>query len=98
MTTTVLPPATSRSEDAQQLLDVVEVEAGRGLVEDVERAARGALGELAGERAGCRMPSRSGERPFSDSLSRDSPAQRTLADMGPATTTATRSVSSVNSA
>src|SRR5690606_26818417 len=36
-------------EDLEQLRDVVEVEAGGGLVEDVEGAAGGALGELLGE-------------------------------------------------
>jgi hypothetical protein len=38
-----------RVEHREQLLDVVEVEAGGGLVEDVQRAAGGAAGELAGE-------------------------------------------------
>ena len=33
----------------EELCDVVEVEAGGGLVEDVERAAGGALGEFLGE-------------------------------------------------
>ncbi len=36
-------------EDLEELADVVEVEAGGGLVEQVERASRLALGELAGE-------------------------------------------------
>src|SRR5690606_19066265 len=36
-------------QDPQQLLDVVEVQAGGGLVEDVEGPAGVALGELAGE-------------------------------------------------
>ena len=43
MTTTVLPASTSRCEDLEQLLDVVEVQAGGRLVEDVERAAGRAL-------------------------------------------------------
>ena len=36
-------------QDFEQLADVVEVEAGGGLVEEIERAAGLALGELAGE-------------------------------------------------
>ena len=36
-------------EDLQEALDVGEVEAGRRLVEDVERAAGGALGQLGRE-------------------------------------------------
>ena len=37
------------TENFEQLLDIGEVEAGGGLVEDVQRAAGGAAGELAGE-------------------------------------------------
>ena len=47
MTTIVLPSSRSRCSTSQQLRDVVEVQAGRGLIEDIERAAGGALGELA---------------------------------------------------
>src|SRR6185295_1047100 len=52
-------------QDVQQHLDVVEVQAGGGLVEDVERAAGVALGELerkldalrfAAREGGCRLP------------------------------------------
>src|SRR5687767_3928554 len=36
-------------EDGEELADVLEVEAGGGLVEDIEGAAGGAFGELGGE-------------------------------------------------
>ena len=36
-------------DDLQQLANVVEVKARRGLVEDVERSAGGAFGQLLGE-------------------------------------------------
>jgi hypothetical protein len=44
-----VPPVDEAAEQAQQELDVDEVEPGRGLVEQVERAARRAAGELLGE-------------------------------------------------
>ena len=47
MTTMVLPSSRSRLQHAQQLRDVVEVQSRGGLIQDVERAAGGALGELA---------------------------------------------------
>ena len=46
MTTTVLPLSTRRCEHAEQLPDVVEVQAGRRLVEQVERPPGRALGQL----------------------------------------------------
>ena len=49
MTTTVLPASTSRPSTWSSLRDVVEVQAGGGLVEDVEGAARLAPRQLAGE-------------------------------------------------
>ena len=49
MTTTVLPWSTRRCSTSSSLLDVGEVQAGGGLVEDVERAPGGDLAELAGE-------------------------------------------------
>ena len=49
MTTTVLPASTSRPSDVSSLRDVVEVQAGGGLVEDVEGAAGLAAGQLARE-------------------------------------------------
>ena len=49
MTTTVLPWSTSSCSTSRSLLDVVEVEAGGGFVEEIERAAGGALGEFLGE-------------------------------------------------
>ena len=36
-------------KDFQQLLDVVEVKAGRRLVQDIQRAAGGALAQFLGE-------------------------------------------------
>ena len=46
MTTTVLPLSTRRDEDLEQARDVVEVEAGGRLVEDVEGLAGRPLREL----------------------------------------------------
>ena len=46
ITSTVLPVATSRCSTPQELADVLEVQAGGGLVEDVERVAGGALVQL----------------------------------------------------
>jgi hypothetical protein len=48
MMMTVLPRSTRR-KDLEELADVVEVEAGGGLVEEIEGAAGLALGELASE-------------------------------------------------
>ena len=47
MTTTVLPSSAQAMQHAEQLLDVVEVQARGRLVEDVERAPGVALGQLA---------------------------------------------------
>ena len=49
MTITEFPRSTSSWMTTQQHQDVLEVEAGRRLVEDVERPAGGPLGELGGE-------------------------------------------------
>ena len=49
MTITVLPGVDEAVEHVEQLVDVVEVQAGRRLVEDVERPAGGALAQLLGE-------------------------------------------------
>ena len=43
MTTTVLPASTKPCSTSSSLLDVVEVQAGRRLVEDIEGPAGGAL-------------------------------------------------------
>ncbi len=40
MTTTVLPEVGESVEDLEQAIDVGEVEAGRGLVQDVEGSSR----------------------------------------------------------
>ena len=48
-TTTVLPRSTSRLEHVEQLADVVEVQAGRRLVEEVERPAGVGPGQLGGQ-------------------------------------------------
>ena len=47
MTITVLPCVDQRLQHAEQLADVLEVQAGGRLVEDVDRAAGGALLQLA---------------------------------------------------
>ena len=49
MTSTVLPRSTSRCKHVEQHAHVLEVQAGRRLVEDVERATRVALRELGRE-------------------------------------------------
>ena len=49
-------------EHAQQLADVLEVQAGGGLVEDVEGAAGGALGQLARELDALRLAAGEGGR------------------------------------
>ena len=46
MTSTVLPLSTSPLQHAEQLADVLEVQAGGRLVEDVDGAAGGALLQL----------------------------------------------------
>ena len=61
MTSTVLPPSTRRLQHLEQLLDVAEVQAGRRLVEQVQRAAGLHAGELAARasRAAPRRPTAS---------------------------------------
>ena len=49
MTITVLPVSTSRLQHVDQPARVGEVQAGSGLVEDVESAPGGALGKLSGQ-------------------------------------------------
>ena len=49
MTMTVLPLSTRPLEHPQQLADVLEVQAGRRLVQDVDGAAGGALLQLGGQ-------------------------------------------------
>jgi hypothetical protein len=46
ITMTVLPLSTRRMQHAEELADVLEVQAGGGLVEHVDRAAGGALLQL----------------------------------------------------
>jgi hypothetical protein len=60
MTTTVLPCVAQPVQHLEQMLHVVEVQARRGLVQDVERAAGVALGQLAGELDALRLAA--GER------------------------------------
>ena len=60
MTTTVLPLSTRRDEDLEQARDVVEVEAGRRLVEDVEGLAGRPLRQLGGQLDALRLAA--GER------------------------------------
>ena len=49
MTSTVLPLSTSECSTPSSLRDVLEVQAGRRLVEDVDRAAGRALLQLGGQ-------------------------------------------------
>ena len=49
MMTTVLPSAAELGQDLEELADVVEVEAGRRLVEEVEGPAGGPPAELLGQ-------------------------------------------------
>ena len=58
MTSTVLPASTRRSQHGQQLAHVLEVQAGGRLVEQVERAAGVALGELARQLDALRLAAR----------------------------------------
>ena len=60
MTTTVLPASARRCRTSSSLLDVGEVQAGRRLVEDVERAAGGAARQLGRELDALRLAA--GER------------------------------------
>ena len=60
MTSTVLPPSTRRCSTIEQLAHVVEVQAGRRLVEDVERPAGAAPLQLARELDALRLAA--GER------------------------------------
>ena len=60
MTTMVLPAVDQLLQHFQQLLHVVEVQAGGGFVEDVEGAAGGAFGEFLGELDALRLAA--GER------------------------------------
>jgi hypothetical protein len=50
----------------QQLGDVVEVQAGRRFVEQVERAAGGALGQLLGQLDALRLSAGQGRRLLAD--------------------------------
>ena len=54
-------------EDLEELLNVVEVEPGRGLVEDVERASCRALAQLAGELDALSLPARERRRGLPES-------------------------------
>ena len=58
ITTTVLPWSRSRCSTREQQLDVVEMQAGRRLVEDVERAAGIPLGQLERELHALRLAAR----------------------------------------
>ena len=60
MTRTELPLSTSAGQHAEQLADVLEVQTGRRLVEDVDGPAGGALLQLAGELDALRLAA--GER------------------------------------
>ena len=56
ITTTLLPASTSRCEHLEQALHVGEVQPGRGLVEDVERAPGRDLRQLGRELHALRLP------------------------------------------
>ena len=63
MTTTVLPSRTSSDEELEELADVVEMEAGRRLVEEVERPSRGPPAELLGQLDPLGLAAREGAAP-----------------------------------
>ena len=62
ITSTVLPSSTSRCSTSEQPAHVLEVQAGRRLVEDVERAAGGALAELGRQLHALRLAARQRRR------------------------------------
>ena len=62
MTSTVLPWSTSRDSTVEQPADVLEVQAGGGLVEEVDRVAGGALGQLGGQLHPLRLAARQRRR------------------------------------
>ena len=59
MTSTVLPASTKRSSTSEQLAHVLEMQAGRRLVEDVEGLARLHLLQLARQLDALRLAARS---------------------------------------
>jgi hypothetical protein len=65
ITTTVLPWSTSSCSTSSSLRDVVEVQAGGRLVEDVERAPGGA-GQLLGQLDALRLAARQRRRLLAD--------------------------------
>ena len=53
---TVFPASTKLFRDLQELADIVEMQAGRGLIENIKRSSRGPLGQFAESLTRCASP------------------------------------------